>query len=103
MVMQEDVNNKETYYTNPTYTLTIDQETTLVAEIRGPKKYSVNVRIEDMDQKKIEDTGHYRPGYAMLKTSIKPGKYIVRCSTFYANEIGPYFLDFKSDQPIKVQ
>ena len=44
-------NNKETYYTNPTYTLTIDQQTTLVAEIRGPKKYSVNVRIEDMDQK----------------------------------------------------
>jgi len=90
-------NYPDSYHTNPVHTISVECPTTIVAEIRGPKKYSVNLCIETFDKKKVSNSGSYRPGYAMAKMFLAPGKYIIRCSTFYPGEVGPYYLDIKSD------
>ncbi|CBY22867.1 unnamed protein product [Oikopleura dioica] len=90
-------NNRETYSSNPITKITICSKCTLLIEIRAPKQYSVQMQLEDLSEKKLEESGSYRSGYSVLKTVLDPGTYQIRSSTFNKGEIGPFFLDFSSD------
>ena len=91
--------NNTTFIKNPVYRLEIqDSASTGAAEVlvklEGPRKYSVGfqvtpeVKTASLPQM---NSGPYRPGLAVLETSLPAGNYSIIPSTFIPGERAPFF------------
>ncbi|KAI5709770.1 hypothetical protein M8J75_003116 [Diaphorina citri] len=108
-------NYPATYPNNPRYQVTLDSrqsmDNTLLVFLKGPKQYSLGVKITcvRLDDEtatapfKTKDSGAYRSGFVAVEMDNLPsGTYEIMPSTFSPQQEGPFFLELKSSCSITI-
>ncbi|XP_017304181.1 calpain-7-like [Diaphorina citri] len=108
-------NYPATYPNNPRYQVTLDSrqsmDNTLLVFLKGPKQYSLGVKIScvRLDDEtatapfKTKDSGAYRSGFVAVEMDNLPsGTYEIMPSTFSPQQEGPFFLELKSSCSITI-
>ena len=89
--------NNPTFIRNPVYRLEIEGAGPLGAaevlfKVEGPRKFSVGFQLTpEVKTPSLPQmtSGPYRPGLAVLETSLPPGNYSIVPSTFIPGEVAP--------------
>ena len=99
-------NYRDTYSNNPRYQFSVEYDTHLLIEVKGPKQYQIgfdlvcvfiNSELKSSPKYfKTKPSGPYRTGYVMMTTELLPGTYDIVPTTFRPGQEGPFFLTIQS-------
>ena len=102
--------NNPTFIRNPVYRLEIEGAGPLGAaevlfKVEGPRKFSVGFQLTpEVKTASLPQmtSGPYRPGLAVLETSLPPGNYSIVPSTFIPGEVAPFFFTVSCSHSFKI-
>lgn len=103
-------NNRDTYQNNPRFQFTVDSDSHVLVEMKGPKEFNIGFDIacviagdkESPRYFKSKQSGAYRTGFVVLPMEVTAGTYDIVPTTFKPGQEGPFFLTVKSSSPFKL-
>ena len=103
-------NNPSTYPNNPRFQFKADSDCQILVELKAPKEFQIGFDILCViatDPKspryfKRKSSGSYRPGFVVLPLDLTAGTYDIVPSTFKPGQESAFFLNVRSNIPIKV-
>jgi len=97
-------NNSDTWPNNPRFKLTVDTDSQIQIEMKGPKVYQIGFDLITTSAKntasphyfKKKSSGIYRPGFVIVTLDVVAGTYDILPSTFKAGQEGHFFISVAS-------
>ena len=104
-------NYRDSYGNNPKYGFTLNVDSHVLIELKGPKQYQMGFDLNMVVGANKEShlyfshksSGRYRSGFVVMPVEMTAGTYSITPTTFKPGQEGPFFLKVKSSSPFKLE